>query len=67
VARGRWRFAPLMGQGSRSWGGSYLQLLEEGDKLTNSLLEGAKQGVKQQVLINWLVVCEKQIIFDGAR
>jgi hypothetical protein len=56
-----------MGQGSRSWGGSYLQLLEEGDKLTNSLLEGAKQGVKQQVLINWLVVCEKQIIFDGAR
>ncbi len=67
MARGRWRFAPLLGQGSQSWGESYLRLLKEGDKLNNSLLEGAKQLLKQQVLLNWLLVCERQIIFDGPR
>ena len=36
--------------------GKYLQLQKEGGKLINSLVEGAKQDIEQQMLIGWWFV-----------
>ena len=41
------------GSGSR---GKYLQLQKKGGKLINSLVEGARQIIEQQMLISWWFV-----------